>query len=77
MVKGFQEEIASGRMFTDLIASLYRVTAGFVLAALLGIPLGLVLGRWRKRRRRGVLDGAHSGVREELESMGLDGTGCR
>ncbi len=37
----------------------------------------LVLGRWRKRRRRGVLDGAHSGVREELESMGLDGTGCR
>jgi NitT/TauT family transport system permease protein len=50
VVWGFREEIASGRLFTDMVASLYRVTAGFVMAALLGIPLGLVLGRWRSFR---------------------------
>jgi NitT/TauT family transport system permease protein len=41
---GFVEEIKSGRLFDDLVASLFRVTIGFVLAAISGIPLGLVLG---------------------------------
>src|ERR1044071_3552234 len=41
---GFVEEIKTGRLFNDLVASLFRVTVGFVLAAASGIPLGLVLG---------------------------------
>ncbi len=35
----------AGRFFTDLLASLGRVFAGFGLAALLGMPLGLCSGR--------------------------------
>ena len=35
----------AGRFFTDLLASLGRVLAGFGLAAFLGIPLGLCSGR--------------------------------
>ena len=42
--RGFVEEIRSGRLFNDIIASLFRVTSGFALAVLLGIPLGLWLG---------------------------------
>jgi len=42
--RGFVEEITSGRLFNDIVASLFRVTVGFVLAAVTGIPLGLVLG---------------------------------
>ena len=35
----------AGRFFTDLLASLGRVFAGFGLAALVGVPLGLCSGR--------------------------------
>ncbi len=38
------EEIAAGRLLNDTIASLFRMGCGFVLAAVLGIPLGLWLG---------------------------------
>lgn len=41
---GFIEEATTGRLFNDLIASLFRVSAGFFLAAFLGIPLGLWMG---------------------------------
>ena len=41
----FKEEIASGRLFNDMIASLWRVAVGFTLAVLLGIPFGLWLGQ--------------------------------
>ncbi len=41
----FVEEIASGRLFADTIASLYRVSWGFVSAVLCAVPLGLVIGR--------------------------------
>lgn len=41
---GFIEELMSGRLFNDLIASLFRVTIGFLLAVILGIPLGLWMG---------------------------------
>jgi NitT/TauT family transport system permease protein len=44
VARGFVEEIKTGRMFNDLVASMFRVTIGFVLAAVSGIPLGLVLG---------------------------------
>ena len=44
VAKGFVEEFRAGRIINDLIASLFRVTAGFFLAVALGIPLGLWLG---------------------------------
>jgi NitT/TauT family transport system permease protein len=44
VARGFGEEIRTGRLFNDLVASLFRVSVGFVLAAASGIPLGLVLG---------------------------------
>jgi NitT/TauT family transport system permease protein len=43
--RSFKEEVASGRLLSDIIASLWRVAVGFVLAALLGIPIGLWLGQ--------------------------------
>jgi len=41
----FLEEIREGRLFNDIIASLWRVAVGFILSALLGIPVGLWLGQ--------------------------------
>lgn len=41
---GFREEVTSGRLLADLIASLYRVSLGMVLGAVMAIPLGLWLG---------------------------------
>jgi NitT/TauT family transport system permease protein len=38
-------EIRNGRLFNDVMASLFRELAGFGLAAALGVPVGLVLGR--------------------------------
>ncbi|MCI5188414.1 MAG: ABC transporter permease [Candidatus Electrothrix sp. AS4_5] len=39
------ELIANGSLFKHTVASLFRVTWGFCLAALFGIPLGMILGR--------------------------------
>lgn len=47
---GFIEEVRSGHLFDDLIASLFRVAMGFSLAVLLSIPLGLWLGLSTKAR---------------------------
>jgi NitT/TauT family transport system permease protein len=44
VVAGFAEEVRRGRIFDDIVASLFRVAAGFGLAALLGVPCGLWLG---------------------------------
>jgi len=41
------ELIVNGTLIKHTIASLFRVTAGFYLAILFGIPLGMVLGRSR------------------------------
>ena len=41
---GIGEEIRSGRLLRDLLSSLFRVSFGFSLAVVLGIPLGLWLG---------------------------------
>ena len=43
--QGFGEEARSGRLLRDIFASLFRVVFGFALAMLLGVPLGLWLGR--------------------------------
>jgi len=47
---GFTEEVATGRLFSDMVASLWRVSTGFILAAALGIPTGLLLGQNARSR---------------------------
>ena len=42
--RGFVEKAKAGSLFDDLVASLFRVTMGFGLAVILGIPFGLWLG---------------------------------
>ncbi len=54
VVRGFAEEIEAGRLPKDIIASLYRVSFGYVGACLLAIPLGLVLG-WSTATRSALL----------------------
>ncbi len=44
VLAGLGEDLASGRLATDVIASLYRVMLGYGLACALGVPCGLVLG---------------------------------
>lgn len=41
---GFREKALRGALLDDVVASLFRVTMGFGLAVILGIPLGLWLG---------------------------------
>ena len=43
----FLELVSDGTLFNHSVASLYRVTVGFYLAAILGIPLGILLGMHR------------------------------
>jgi NitT/TauT family transport system permease protein len=50
VAKGLAEEIRSGRLLNDLVASLFRVTTGFMLAVLLGVPAGLWLGHHIRSR---------------------------
>src|SRR5262245_42497759 len=45
VLHGFDEEIGSGRLFNDLITSLFRVSCGFVIAVAMGIPMGLWMGQ--------------------------------
>lgn len=45
VLHGFGVELASGRLFDDTVASLYRVAFGFVGGVLVAVPLGLVIGR--------------------------------
>lgn len=40
----FTELAVDGTLFNHSVASLYRVTVGFYLAALFGIPIGILLG---------------------------------
>lgn len=47
---GLVHEIASGRLFEDAVASLFRVMVGFLLATLLGVPTGLLLGHSARAR---------------------------
>ncbi len=42
-----EELIRNGSLLKHTVASLFRVTAGFYLAVILGIPLGIFLGRNR------------------------------
>jgi len=50
VIVSFWELIADGTLFKHSVASLFRVTAGFYLAMLFGIPLGIFLGRLETAR---------------------------
>lgn len=45
VMRSLIELTLNGTLLKHSIASLYRVTAGFYLAVLLGVPLGILLGR--------------------------------
>lgn len=45
VAQGAIELLLSGKLLADSVASLFRVTIGFDLAVLIGVPLGIVLGR--------------------------------
>jgi len=45
VARGLMAEVRSGRLLDDVIASLFRVMVGFLLAVGLGVPAGLLLGR--------------------------------
>jgi len=47
---GFGEEVRTGRLFNDVVASLFRVATGFALAVVSGVPLGLGLGHHSRAR---------------------------
>ena len=50
VARGFVEEIRTGRLFNDMVASLFRVTTGFLLSVVMGTPLGLWLGHQARAR---------------------------
>ena len=50
VARGFLEEVRSGRLVDDVVASLFRVTTGFGLAVFTGIPAGLWLGSHARAR---------------------------
>jgi NitT/TauT family transport system permease protein len=45
VLRAFGVEIRSGRLLNDLSTSLFRVTVGFLIAVLSGIPMGLWMGQ--------------------------------
>ena len=45
VLTGLKELIADGTLVKHTVASLFRVTVGFYLAIILGVPLGILLGR--------------------------------
>jgi NitT/TauT family transport system permease protein len=47
VLAGLKELVEKGLLLKYVIASLFRVTWGFGLAVLVGVPLGLLLGWWR------------------------------
>ena len=50
VARGLGEEVRTGRLLSDLVASLFRVTTGFMLAVVLGVPVGLWLGHHVRSR---------------------------
>ena len=50
VLTAFRGEISSGRLVTDLVTSLYRVTVGFILSVITGVPLGLWMGQQASAR---------------------------
>ena len=51
VARGLVQELLSGRLVDDTIASLFRVLVGFLLAVGLGVPAGLLLGHSGRARQ--------------------------
>lgn len=47
VARGIQELVEKGLLLKYIVASLFRVSWGFMLAVLVGVPLGLILGWFR------------------------------
>lgn len=45
VLSSMEELIVNGKLLKNTVASLFRVSIGFSLAVILGIPLGIILGR--------------------------------
>ena len=58
VAQSLPDEVHSGRLFSDMVASLLRLAVGFGLAVALGIPLGLWMGS-RPRVRAALLPGVN------------------
>jgi NitT/TauT family transport system permease protein len=50
VARGVWSELRSGRLMVDTVASLFRVSIGFLLAVSLGVPAGLLLGHSARAR---------------------------
>jgi NitT/TauT family transport system permease protein len=50
VARALVQELRSGRLVDDALASLFRVSAGFLLATALGVPVGLLLGHSARAR---------------------------
>lgn len=50
VVYSFSELLLDGTLVRHTVASLFRVTVGFYLAVIMGVPLGIILGRWTTGR---------------------------
>jgi NitT/TauT family transport system permease protein len=53
VLRGLAELVQRGLLFKYVVASLFRVTWGFTLAAILAIPLGLAIG-WNRRAEMAI-----------------------
>lgn len=42
-----QSQLAEGTLWTDLWASIYRITVGWVLSTLLALPIGILMGNFQ------------------------------
>jgi NitT/TauT family transport system permease protein len=51
VVRSMREEIANGRLFNDVIASMWRVSIGFIISVCLAVPFGLWLGQHLTARK--------------------------
>jgi NitT/TauT family transport system permease protein len=51
VARSFKEEITNGRLFNDIIASMWRVTIGFIISVFLAVPFGLWLGQHLMARK--------------------------
>lgn len=51
VVKSFRQEVSIGRLWNDVISSMWRVCVGFVISACLAIPFGLWLGQHALARK--------------------------
>lgn len=50
VASGMWELVQNGTLIKHTVASLFRVTVGFYIAVLLGVPLGIILGRIKSIR---------------------------